>query len=137
MKKIILIICLTILCGCQKEIINFKYTDYYEYMIDNVNEIEKVTMTTVTELGKMCYDVTNYKEIVYDSIINTVIIKESNIRTTDDDLSYTFNFNDGTIVSYSYEGRNLIYNNKQYEIESYYKISPNDLEGQEIDCSIK
>lgn len=137
MKKTFFIITmLFLLCSCtNEEIIDYRYTDYYEYMIDNYDNIEKIKMTTTTEGGKLCYDVTELKQELYNKIINIEIIKKSDFRTTDDDLVYTFIFNDNTSLNYSFEGTNYYYNKELYKINGYYKIPLNLIEDKEIECN--
>jgi hypothetical protein len=135
-RAMFVIFIIIILCSCAKEetSLEFRFTDYYEYMIDNSENIESVTMVTITEMGKLCYDVTSYKDKLYDNIINTKIIDKTDVVVTDDDLMYIFNFNDGEMVSYTYNGTYLVYKNENYEIDNYLLLNLTDVKDLEIKC---
>ena len=139
MKKVLIILfMLIILCSCDKEKkdnnIEFRFTDYYEYMIDNGNNIKRVTMTTITEGGRFCYNVTSFKDRLYDNIINTNIVSKTDIVVTDDDLIYTFEFNDGESINYKYNCTYLVINNENYEIDNYLSLPLNDIKDLEMEC---
>lgn len=139
MKKVLLILLAILLVGCTKEeeLLNFKYTAYYEYMMDNSNNIEKVEAIMSGDNGDYCYDVTSLKEDIYDYIINIKILSKSDIVVSNDITTYKFIFNDGEIIEFNFNGSFLTYNNVNYDIDGTYNLAVNELNDLKFDCKLK
>lgn len=121
MKKVVLIICFLLLVGCTREKINFNEFEEVKYIEKNKDNISSVIIHKTTLGSNDCYEVD--KDLAYDSIINIKIVKKSNISVTDDYLSYTFIFNDGTKKEFSFEGDYLNYKKENYTINNFNLLS--------------
>ena len=108
------------LTGCANKII-FSEIDEVKYIKDNKDNINSVIFSRVSLGGQECFLV-DIKE-AYDLFTNVEYAKESNISVTDDYISYTFIFNDGTKKVFNFENKYFEYKNNNYTLDNFSHIS--------------
>lgn len=124
MKKIILIISLLLVSGCSFNKINFQEFEEVKYLNDYKDNISSVIVHKTTLGSNDCYNIDIEKAFI--SINNIEIEKKSNISVTDDYLSYIFNFNDDTDITFSFEGKYLHYKDNNYKIDNFKIVDLNE-----------
>ena len=130
MKKVISILLLSLfIVGCNNKI------DIEEPKIDslkeNYNRIEKVIAIKISIGGRTCYDVTEYKDNIYNSIINMKATEKTEEYTRDDGLIYNFVLNDSNITFEFNNGSYVKSLKEMYKLEkTHYEIKYD----KEIEC---
>lgn len=121
MKKVFVILIMILLSGCsKKELLDFQEISEMEYINENKSAISSVVVHKTTLGSNDCYSIDI--EEAYQIINEIEIIKKSNISVTDDYLSIIFEFNDEIEKTISFEGKYLVNNNKNYEINNFPQI---------------
>ncbi len=116
---IILVMIITLLfCKIfiKPKVFNFKETDNFKYIEKNKDNVEQFVVRTITLLGEYCYEINIDKG--YNALNNISIKKETNMHTFDSDMYLEIYFKDETLKSFYFEGDNLVYNNKKYELDN-------------------
>jgi hypothetical protein len=116
MKKILIIlllICLiTVGCGKKEEKEETETIDFHDEKIDKLREshdkIDKVIARKFTEGGMLCYDITDYKEDAYKSVVDMKVIGKGEGYNLDNGLSYQFILNDSTSYSFEFNNGNYV-----------------------------
>ena len=118
---LIIILCV-IICTKKKEskVLEFQNMEEFQYLKDNKENIESVSIRKQIEGDRKVYNVDINK--AFDIINNIKIKGKSNISITDNSLAYIFKFKDSTEISFSFEGKYFHYMNENYEIEGYKTI---------------
>lgn len=130
MKKVISILLLSLfIVGCNNKI------EIEEPKIDslkeNYNRIEKVIAIKISIGGRTCYDVTEYKDNIYNSIINMKATEKTEEYTRDDGLIYNFVLNDSNITFEFNNGSYVKSLKEMYKLEkTHYEIKYD----KEIEC---
>lgn len=130
MKKIIILLTILLLCGCTQKL---EFTDTKEYIYTNHyrDKVDKFVVETDTLLGKHCYEVN--KGDALNMLDKIEIKKETKTYSTDSDSYYKIYFENGEVKTFMFNGENLFYNGKYYELENKKDfVLSNSIE---IDCN--
>jgi len=132
--SVLIISLLFLVVGCHKKQTGYTYAgNEIEELKENYNNTSKVISLHVTEGGIICYDVTEYKDDIYNSLINMKILGETEEVATDNGLYYEFYLNNGEKLAYGFNAGHYEKDNKYYVIEKpSFKISYD----KEVDCGI-
>lgn len=115
MKKIITILIILLICGCTQKL-KIEDVEGYTYITNNKDKVDKFIVETDTLLGKHCYVVN--KEEALKAFEGLKIKKETKEYLTDSDTYYKIYFENGNIKTFKFNGENLVYNGKNYELDN-------------------
>ena len=124
--------CLVTACNKKQEPITIEDKEM-DQLKQSYDQIHKVVATDISIGGRTCYDVTEYKDGIYNSLINMKLIKETYEHGTDTGIYYHFILKDKSILSFGfnlghYEKRNKYYINKKPNYKIEYE--------KEVDCDL-
>ena len=137
MKKIFLMILLIcfICVGCSfgSEEDELKIDDpKIDSLKESHDNISEVIAYKITIGGRVCYDVTEYKDNIYNSIINMKATEKHSRFTTDDGLIFRFIMNDSSDISFEFNHGSYVKNAQEmYLLE---KTSYEIKYDKEIEC---
>ena len=139
MKKIFLIVLLIgfICVGCsfgnKSDELDF-HDDRIDKLEENHSSITKVVATRISEGGNSCYDVTEYKDNIYNSIINMKAVEKHSRYVKDDGLIYDFILSNNEHISFEFNGGSYVKSiDEIYELEkTRYEIKYD----KEIGCDL-
>ena len=130
MKKIIFIfLLLIVITGCTKYL-KVNEIKNLETIQNNQDMIKDITIVQQTLLGKFCYK-PNLEETI-KQFTKIEKVSKSNIRVTDNDISYIFDIENIGTITLSFEDIYLIDNKQSYLLKDF-KHQFNNLE--KIKCN--
>ena len=130
MKKIIFIfLLLIVITGCTKYL-KVNEIKNLETIQNNQDMIKDITIVQQTLLGKFCYK-PNLEETI-KQFTKIEKVSKSNIRVTDNDISYIFDIENINTITLSFEDIYLIDNKQSYLLKDF-KHQFNNLE--KIKCN--
>lgn len=116
---IILVMVITLICCktfIKPNVPKFQETSDFRYIENNKDNIEMFIVKTNTLLGEHCYKIDIDKG--YNVLKNISIKKEIQMTTFDSNMYLEIYFNNGKLKSFYFEGDNLVYNGKKYELNN-------------------
>ena len=130
MKKIIFIfLLLIVITGCTKYL-KVNEIKNLETIQNNQDMIKDITIVQQTLLGKFCYK-PNLEETI-KQFTKIEKVSKSNIRVTDNDISYIFDIENINTITLSFEDIYLIDNKQSYLLKDF-KHQFNNLE--KVECN--
>lgn len=129
MKKIIIILTILLLCGCEAKL-KFEDTNEYTYINNNRDKVNKFVVQTVTLLGRHCYEVDKTEGL--NVLDNLKIEAATNMYETDSDMYYDVYFEDGIVKSFKFNVGNLVYKGNRYKLNNFKEFILST--ENEIDC---
>lgn len=117
MKKIIFIfLLLIVITGCTKYL-NVNEIKNLETIQNNQDKIKDITIVQQTLLGKFCYK-PNLKETI-KQFTKIEKVSKSNIRVTDNYISYIFDIENIDTITLNFEDIYLINNKQSYLLKDF------------------